>query len=90
MTHLHTDTRPAHDMMSAGFLSFGDQMLARFGAVRAGASPLRRWLAGLLRRRHDDDAAGLEDRQRKDIGLPKRALPLSTDAATRLEIRTLR
>ncbi len=89
MARLHTDTHPAHDVMSAGFLSFGDRMRACFGAAHPRL--LRRWLAGLLRPplRHGD-AAGLSDHQRKDIGLPKRVLPLSTDAATRLEIRSLR
>ena len=84
MARLHAESHPARDAMSAGLLSFGEQTLASFGAVRADGYPLRRWLARLLRR---DDAAGMEDRQRKDIGLPPRRLPLSTDAATRLEIR---
>lgn len=87
MARLHAESRPARDVMSAGLLSFGEQMLASFGVVRAGGHPLQRWLARLLRR---DDAAGMEDRQRKDIGLPPRRLPLSGDAATRLEIRARR
>lgn len=87
MTRLQAESHLARDAMSAGLLSFGEQMLVCFGAVRAGGHPLRRWLARLLRR---DDAAGMEDRQRKDIGLPPHRLPLSTDAATRLEIRTRR
>lgn len=84
MARLQADSHPARDAMSAGLLSFGEQTLA---TLRAGGYPLRRWMARLLRR---DDAAGMEDRQRKDIGLPPRRLPLSTDAATRLEIRARR
>ncbi len=87
--------RPDHtpDPMSAGFLAFGDQMLACRDAVPAGGRRSRLWrrLARLWRvpRRHDD-AAGLDDRQRKDIGLPPFVPVLSADAATRLEIRTRR
>lgn len=81
------------DPTSAGFLALGEQMLACRGAAPAGGRGLRLWrrLARLWRapRRHDD-AAGLADRQRKDIGLPPLVPMLSADAATRLAIRARR
>lgn len=80
-------------LMCTGFLNFGEQMLAGGGGAPAGGR--RAWLWRRLARlgrapqRHDN-AAGLDGRQRKDIGLPPLVPVLSADAATRLAIRTRR
>ncbi len=94
MAHIQdAGSRPARDALSGGLLSFGDQMIACFGAAQEGGPAPRGWLRRLASLGRApvrlDDAAGLTARHLKDIGVPRRpaAPPLSADAATRLSIR---